>query len=546
MYTEIIDQWKEANPLSCHYLGIHDFDGKLPNMAPAFIDRRIEEIKADLKIIEEHPVPTERMELYEYRLVLARLKTELFSLDVQKEYEVNPATWIYPLSLIETSYTARSFAPLEERVQSIIEIEIAIPEYLEHAYTHFKESLPKAKIMMGIRFISGIIPFYKDKLISYITKADVSEETLNRWSEANIGAIEAMEVFKQKLETVYLPKAHTDFALGTEKFMELLLNTEQIQISYEELLKVGEADLERNYLAMMALKDQVPNGDLDAFLADVNADTPDPDKLVEEARETLDVTRQFLIDTGIVGLPSDKHCDVIETPKFAQSFAFAAMNTPGPFEVPEASEAYYWITPPQSDWPQERIESFMKFFNRPFLHMVTIHECYPGHYVQLLYNQQAESDIAKMLARSTTMIEGWAHYAEEMIYDAGYDALDRTRLKVGQLYGALVRNCRYVSALKMHCEGWTVEQSKELFMSKGFMPEPNADIEANRGTIDPMYLNYTLGKLLILKLRSDYQKEQGDHYSLRNFHDELLSYGSPPITILRELMLSSTDISEVL
>jgi hypothetical protein len=266
-----------------------------------------------------------------------------------------------------------------------------------------------------------------------------------------------------------------------------------------------------------------------------------------EINHSLDRIRQFIISSEIVGLPSEEHCKVIPTPKFARGFGFAAMNSPGPFEVKGADQSYYWVTPPEATWSSERTIQFMGFMNRSFLEIVTIHEAYPGHFVQLLYIKKSKSEISKLLARNITMIEGWAHYCEEMLLDAGYEPFDQVRLRAGQLIGALVRNVRYIVAISMHCRGMTTEEAKQLFMEKAFLPEPIAEIEANRGTIDPMYMNYTLGKLMILKLREDYNNELGDKYSDREFHDTLLSYGSPPIIALRKLMLSNPgNMSDIL
>ena len=181
-----------------------------------------------------------------------------------------------------------------------------------------------------------------------------------------------------------------------------------------------------------------------------------------------------MMDTIYCDDPTDEQTTVVHTPEFARSFAFAAMSTPGPFEVEEASEAYYWITPPDANWPVERQTKFLEFFNKPFLEVVTIHEVWPGHYLQLLYNKKAKSDIAKMFSRSIAMIEGWGHYTEEMMYEVGYEPFDRKMLHVGQLLGALQRNVRYVSAIKMHCKGMTVEESKKMFMKKAFLGEDNA------------------------------------------------------------------------
>ncbi|MHA2250209.1 MAG: DUF885 domain-containing protein [Candidatus Kariarchaeaceae archaeon] len=545
MYSDIIERWKQANPLACHSLGFHEYDGQLPNYTDEFINQRISELKSDISTLKLNADISDKFKKFEHSLLLSALEQDLFELDERRDFEENPVLYVFPLAMIEISYTARNFASVDDRIRSIIRLEKAIPSFLSRAQELLKPSLAKPKIEMALGFLAGIISYYNDRLIAFITQSD-DESLIDEWSVVNIKAVESMQQYALALKDKYLPNSHTDFALGSEKFLKLLEYTEDVQTSVEKLLEVGEADLQRNYQAMLDIGNNLEDKDLASFLSEIKKDVPKPDELVKEAELALQTTRQFLVDSKIVSIPTDQQTSVIHTPEFARGFAFGAMNTPGPFEVPEAAEAYYWITPPDLTWPQEKIDQFMSFFNRPMLEALTIHEVWPGHYLQLLYNNQSTSLIAKMFARSITMIEGWAHYSEEMIYNAGYEPFDRQKLHVGQLVAALTRNVRYIAAVKMHCQNMTIEEAKQLFMEKAFMPEPNAQIEANRGTIDPMYLNYTLGKIMIMRLLEDYKREKGDSFSLRNFHDELLSYGSPPITVLRKMMLenpgSSTDI----
>ena len=537
----IAKRYMAANPLFAHFAGIHDYDGKLPNFNFEEIDERLAELEEDLTTMASLlEAELTKLTHFEYLLIKYRLETEKFTLSEQREFTKSPLPYIYPFGIIEVSYATRSFATVDERVRFIIEIERQIPGYFKVAMNNLDDSLAKVKIEISIEFLQGTIQYFKDDLISFVSKVNDSE-LLNTWSEVNHEAVIEMEGFIDKLKSDFLPRAHNDFRLGKEKFLRLLSKTENVELDYEVLLKAGEEDLERNFQALAKIVEERGK----EYLESIDNDHPNIAELVSEADATLERTMQFLLDKDIVTLPTTKHCTVIETPKFARKFAFAAMNTPGPFEIPEASEAYYWITPPDSSWPPERQKQFMKFFSRAFLEMVTIHEVWPGHYLQLLYNKNSKSVITKAFARSISMIEGWAHYCEEMIYEAGYEPFDRTKLHVGQLKGALTRNCRYVAALKMHCEDMTVEEAKNFFMEKSFIQEPVAMIEARRGTIDPMYLNYTLGKLLIKKLRDEYKQQSGDSFSLKEFHDTMLSYASPPIVALRQLLLDSPS-SEIL
>ncbi len=532
-FKPIVNRWLKANPMAAHILGIHEYDGQLPDYSPQFITNRIQELNEDLKILEAIPAPDSK-DSFEKGLIQLKLEEELFRLAEYREYEENPVVYVFPLALIETSYVSRSFDSIDNRIKSIISIEKQIPDFLKTARENLKESLPAPKITMAVQFLKGIITFLKDNLISFIVKSD-DESLIQEWSEVNLSAVAALADFFEDLNNIYLPKSHNNFAMGKEKFLKLLAKTEFVNLDLEHLLKVGEDNLEKNYKQLVAILQEKGK----EYLSQVQNECPSEDQLLPWVSESLDRTRNFIIQADLVTLPTTEQCKVIQTPEFARGFAFAAMSTPGPFEKDEASEAYYWVTPPDPNWPEMKKKEFLKFFSKAFLEMVTIHEVWPGHYLQLLYNKTTESDITKLFARSTTMIEGYAHYAEEMVYDAGYEPFDRTKLKVGQLLGALIRNCRYVAAIKMHTMGMTVEEAKQLFMEKAMMTEPSATIEANRGTINPMYLNYTLGKLLILKLREDYKKEKGEHYSLKEFHDTMLKHGSPPITLLRKVMLEN-------
>ncbi len=538
---EIIDHWKKANPLACHSLGIHEFDGEIPDLSLNGINNRIQQLKDDLSTLQKiKPKYTNPFNKFEYDLVRLSLERELFDLKDRCEYKKNPLTYIWPLSIVEESFTKRSFAPFEKRIEIIIKFVSKIPNLLQYADEWLEASLADVKISLGIQFLTGIINYFKDSLPKFIQKSN-NPLILDQFNKVNTIAIESMVKFNEKLRNYFLPKSHTNFALGKDKFLELLKKQENIDIDFDKLLEIGEKDLERNYQAMMDILER--HGGL-TYLTKLQEDTPTAKDLIAYAKSTLERTMNFLVDKEIVTMPTTDQCSVIETPESMRKFAFAAMNTPGPFEVPEAAEAYYYVTPTDPTWNDEQTKNFLKLFNKASFEMVTVHEVWPGHYLQLVYDRKFNtSPIVKMFADSVSMVEGYAHYTEEMIYDEGYDPFnDRDKIHVGQLLEALARNVRYVSAVKMHCLGMTVDESKQLFMEKAFLSEENAEIEARRGTIDPMYLNYTLGKLLIMKMRKNFKEEQKEAYSLKRFHDKFLKLGNAPITLLRKMILEHPTI----
>jgi len=266
----------------------------------------------------------------------------------------------------------------------------------------------------------------------------------------------------------------------------------------------------------------------------ISSDHPTEGQLVGSTKRTVEGIRQFLIDRHIAAVPSEVRPIVAETPPYARTGAFAMMDTPGAYET-KATEAFYYVTPPETDWPPARREEHLRLFNRPVMEMITIHEAWPGHYLQFLHSKQFPTKTRKLVYCNTN-VEGWAHYGEQMMLEEGFGKSDpKTRL--AQLSEALLRDCRYVVGIRLHTQGMTVEQGARFFMEKGFCERAVAFEEARRGTYDPTYLYYTLGKLMVYKLRDDYRKAKGTAYSLNGFHDEFIRQGGIPIKLVRRILL---------
>ena len=287
----IINNWKKANPIACHYLGIHDYDGTLPNFSKEAVINRIDELKEDITyLISLRADYSDSYTLFEFNLVKLALEKELFELETRKEYTNNPLFFIRALSIIEGSYTLRSFAPLEKRIDSIISIETKIPEFLSYAYEWLEESLPSVKVNLSIQYLQGIINYYKNKLIEFIElSADTNKKIT--WEKTNATAIKTMEEFLDKLRDNFLPNSHNKFALGSENYLKLLSKQEFVSIDLAELLLIGEKDLDRNY---QALKDILKKKGGRKYLDEVLEDYPEADELVSYAKSTLDRVLQFL------------------------------------------------------------------------------------------------------------------------------------------------------------------------------------------------------------------------------------------------------------
>ena len=301
-----------------------------------------------------------------------------------------------------------------------------------------------------------------------------------------------------------------------------------------EVLARGEAQLEKDYQAFLATAKRIdPSKTPAQVMESLSSDHPTADDLIPSVRRSVDAARKYLVDKGIITIPSEVRPKIEETPPYARSGSFASMDTPGPFET-KATEAFYYVTPVEKDWDAKHVEEHLRLYNPPVVAMINVHEAYPGHYLQFLYAPKFPTKTRKLLYCGTNA-EGWAHYCEQMMVDEGFGGGD-PKVRLAQLQEALLRDCRYVCGIKLHTEGWTVEQGAKLFVEKGFQEPANAYEEARRGAYNPTYLYYTLGKLQIQQLRDEYMKTKGA--TLRQFHDAFVSQGGLPIKLVREVLLS--------
>ncbi|MBK8298214.1 MAG: DUF885 domain-containing protein [Saprospiraceae bacterium] len=272
----------------------------------------------------------------------------------------------------------------------------------------------------------------------------------------------------------------------------------------------------------------------------MQSEHPTAQSLIPDAKKNIEAIRQFLVDNKIVTMPSEVRVKVAETPAFARATSTASMDTPGPFET-KATEAYYYITPVDPRWTAKQKEDWLAQFNFYTTDIVSIHEAYPGHYTQFLHLNASDASKIQKIFYSYAFVEGWAHYTEKMLIDAGYgntgDLIKAAKFRMAQSGQALLRICRLCVSIKTHCQGMNVEEATQFFMANWYQGDKPSRQEAMRGTYDPGYLFYTLGKLQILKLREDYKKQEGENYSLQKFNNAMLDNGMPPIQIMRELLL---------
>jgi uncharacterized protein (DUF885 family) len=417
--------------------------------------------------------------------------------------------------------------------------------------------LPKPYVELAIQIAKASSDFLKKDLVAAV--AGLKDERIRvAFQECNRKAANALTDYAGWLEREKLPKASLDFALGEEKFRRLLAQTELVDLPPQKILEIGMQQLKTEQEAFAdAAKKIEPNKPAIDVFKQIQNEHPTPENLIPDIAKDLDKIRKYVSSNHLVTIPSDVRAQVKETPQYLRATSFASMDTPGPFEK-RATEAYYYVTPTESDWPEKQKEEWLTAFNYYTSDIVSIHEAYPGHYVQFLrLNASSASKVEKIFG-SYAFIEGWAHYCEKMMIDEGYgnptgttpsedDVKRAAKYRMAQADEALLRLCRLCVSIKMHTQNMSIGDATKFFQDNCYYEEKPARQEAMRGTFDPGYLNYTLGKLQILKLRDDYKAQQGDAFSLQKFHNELLNHGMPPIRLLREIMLKDkTKWNEVL
>src|SRR5213593_1488658 len=543
---EYIKGYLAAHPLEGTALGLHDYDGKITDYTRLALDAELSRLRRfDDRLTKFDPGELSPRQSIDLRILQAAVKKELFEMQDMSVFERNPM--VYAGAADVNVYIKRNFAPLEDRVRSLVAIESQIPNILIAARTNLNEKLPKPFVELAIQIARGSADFLKKDLVAAVS--GLKDEQLRvAFQAANRRAATALSDYATWLEREKLPKATLDFALGEEKFRRFLAQTELVDLPPQKILEIGMAQLKSEQEAFAeAAKKIDPNKSPIEVFKQIQSEHPTPQSLIPDVAKDLDKIRKYVSTRRLVSIPSDVRAKVKETPQYLRATSFASMDTPGPFEK-RANEAYYYVTPTENDWPEKQKEEWLTAFNYYTSDVVSIHEAYPGHYVQFLcLNASPASRLSKMM-NSYAFVEGWAHYSEKMMLDEGFggptssspseeDVKRAAKYRMAQSDEALLRLCRLCVSIKMHTQNMSLDEATKFFRDNCYYEDKPARQEAIRGTFDPGYLNYTLGKLQILKLKDDYKAQEGDDFSLQKFHNELLNHGMPPIRLLREIML---------
>jgi uncharacterized protein (DUF885 family) len=527
--------------------GYHQYDTQLEDFSRKKIDAAIADLIYFERRVESIPAAAlDETMRGDREMVLGNIRSTLLTLDTIRPWEKNPDTYSGAISNGAFSLMERKFASPDERLRSLIAREKLMPSRLDQARANLLNP-PHIYTEIAIEQLPGIISFFEKDVPSAFT--DAKNPVLKaEFAKTNAAVIDSLKSYLDWLKTDLLPKSSGNYRIGADTYTKKLQYDEMVDIPLDKLLEIGWADLHKNQQHFNQIaKELEPGKDPRAVLEELGADHPAPDKLLDAFRATFDSLIDFIHAHHIVTIPSEVRPIVEETPPFMRATTFASMDTPGPFEK-HATEAYFNVTLPEPSMTPKEVEGFMHSFNKGTIISTAVHEAYPGHYIQFLWVPQAPSRVRKLLGANTN-VEGWAHYCEQMMLDEGYgrpgagakDERESKFLRLGQLQDALLRDARFIVGIQMHTGKMTFEQAIDFFQKEGYQSKETAVVETKRGTGDPTYLYYTLGKLEIMKLREDLKAKQGAAFSLEKFHNEFLKQGFPPIKIVREAMLGDNS-----
>jgi uncharacterized protein (DUF885 family) len=527
--------------------GFHQYDAKLEDYSRAAVDQEID----DQQRFEGKfaAIPADQLDLTsqgDLQLLLANIHGRLLRLNTIRLWEKDPDQYSSGISSSAFVLMERNFASPDDRLRSLVAREKLMPAALDEGRRNLKNP-PQIYTEIALEQLPDIISFFQTDVPTAFKQAH-SEQLKSEFSQSNAAVIAALKSYQSWLRKDVLPRSHGDFRFGAETFSKLLQYDEMVDTPLPRLLQIGYADLHRNQAEFKRIAGEVdPKRAPREVLAELGREHPAPDHLLQSFIDTFQGLIQFIQEKHIVDIPSPVRPTLQNTPPFMRATTTASMDTPGPFEK-VSTQAYFNVTVPSRHETPQQTEQLMAQFNRGTIVSTAIHEAYPGHYVQFLWVPQAPSKVRKLLGASSND-EGWAHYCEQMMLEEGYgqpgtgarDVQDARMIRLGQLQDALLRDARFVVGIQMHTGQMTFDQAVRFFVDEGYQTRAGGLVETKRGTTDATYLYYTLGKLQILKLRADLEKKEGAQFSLRQFHDDFLKQGFPPIKIVRRALLGDAS-----
>lgn len=542
------DVFFRFNPTSGTSAGFHQYDTALEDYSAANIGREVAALHAyEARISAVDPSALDASVAADREILLNSIRSQLLSLETIRNWEKNPDNYSSGVTGSIFVLMERPFAPANTRLRDVVARERQIPRVFVDARQNLKNP-PRIFTEIALEQIDGLVSFFQTDVPSAFTGAD-DAQTRADFAKSNAAVIDALKNYAAWMKQDLLPRSNGDFRLGPDTFAKKLRYDEMVDIPLPRLLEIALADLHKNQAEFGRVAKEVdPTKTPQQVLAELATIHPAPDKLLLAFHDQFASLIAFIHTDHIITIPSPVEPTLEETPPFMRATTQASMDPPGPFET-HSDKAYFNVTLPERTWTPAHVAEHMAAFNVGTITSTAVHEAYPGHYVQFLWQDQFPSKIRKLIGAATN-VEGWAHYCEQMMLDQGYlppgvqpNTREARLIRLGQLQDALLRDARFVNALKLHTAigeptgAYSTDQAVQFFVQQGFQSPAVGLMETKRGTSDATYLYYTLGKLEILKLRADVQAKQGPAFNLQQFHDSFMREGPAPIKIIRKDML---------
>jgi uncharacterized protein (DUF885 family) len=550
-FNLLTDQYFEQvyfkfSPTAGTSAGLHQYDTQLEDYSAAEVQREIAALHAwDKKLAAIDPKALDEAPAADYEILRNSIRSSLLQLEVIRGWEKNPDNYSSGVTGSIFSIMERPYAPVNVRLRAAIEREKQIPQVFVEARKNLKNP-PKIYTEIALEQIDGLVSFFQTDVPSAFADAD-DAQTKADFAKSNAAVIEALKSYGAWIKSDLLPRSNGDFRYGADTYQKALAYNEMVDIPLDKLLAIGQADLHKNQAEFARVAKLIdPAKTPQQELAELALQHPAPDKLLQAFHDRFNSEIDFIRTHHIITIPSEVQPTLEETPPFMRATTQASMDPPGAFET-HSTKAYFNVTLPDPKWDAAKTNEYMAAFNTGTIVSTSVHEAYPGHYVQFLWMPKfTDQSKIRLLMGASTDIEGWAHYCEQMMLDEGYGkATSKTErednlIRLGQLQDALLRDARFVVAIRMHTGvggAMTTDQAQDFFVKEGYQARPIAEVETRRGTSDALYLYYTLGKLEIMKLREDMKQKQGAAFNLQHFHDDLMRQGFAPIKVIRKSML---------
>ena len=538
------DVYFKFSPTAGTSAGKHEYDTQLEDYSAAGAQKNIAALHDyEKKLMTIDPKALDAEPAADYQILLNSIRASLLQLEVVRGWEKNPDNSSSGVTGSIFTIMERPYAPVNTRLRAAVEREKQIPQVFVEARKNLKNP-PHIYTEIALEQIDGDVSFFQNDVPSAFADA-TDAEAKAEFAKTNASVIEALKSYGAWMKSDLLPRSNGDFRYGADTYSKDLAYSEMVDIPLDHLLQIGLNDLHNNQAEFARVAKEIdPTKTPQQELAELAGMHPAPDKLLQAFHDRFNSEIGFIREHHIITIPSDVQPVLEETPPFMRATTQASMDPPGAFET-HSTKAYFNVTLPDPKWDAARINEYMAAFNIGTIVSTSVHEAYPGHYIQFLWQPRFPSDIRKLIGANTN-IEGWAHYCEQMMLDEGYgkvtakDEREEKLIRLGQLQDALLRDARFVVAIRLHTGvggAMSIPEAEDFFVKEGYQARPIAEVETKRGTSDALYLYYTLGKLEIMKLREDVKKKEGAAFNLQQFHDAFMQQGFAPIKVIRKTML---------